>query len=87
MKRFFSVLELGAEQSQNWYNEVNLYDFNSQGFSGETGHFTQVVWKNTQYVGFGLAWNRRGNKFFGVANYYPAGNVMGQYENNVFPPS
>jgi hypothetical protein len=26
----------------NWYNEVSLYNFAQPGFSGETGHFTQV---------------------------------------------
>ena len=28
-----------------WYNEVGKYNFAKPGFSMQTGHFTQVVWK------------------------------------------
>jgi uncharacterized protein YkwD len=34
-----------------WYNEVNAYDFARGGFSGATGHFTQLVWRDTTKVG------------------------------------
>lgn len=34
-----------------WYNEVDKYDYDNPGFSGETGHFTQIVWKSTQRLG------------------------------------
>jgi uncharacterized protein YkwD len=34
-----------------WYNEVQAYDFSKGGFSGSTGHFTQLVWKDTSKVG------------------------------------
>eukprot|EP00775_Hariotina_reticulata_P009626 gene9626-9786_t len=34
-----------------WYAEVNSYNFASGGFSGATGHFTQVVWKGTTNIG------------------------------------
>ncbi|KAF3939205.1 Natrin-2 [Dactylella cylindrospora] len=34
-----------------WYNEVNKYDYNNPGFSSATGHFTQVVWKNSKQLG------------------------------------
>jgi len=36
------------------------------------GHFTQVVWKSSQYVGCGEA-IANGLKYY-VCNYYPAGN-------------
>ncbi|KAG0068225.1 hypothetical protein BGZ92_004933, partial [Podila epicladia] len=35
----------------DWYNEAKDYDFNNPGFSGKTGHFTQVVWKATTSIG------------------------------------
>ena len=65
-----------------WYNEVTKYDFNNQGFSMETGHFTQVVWKNSKNLGCGIAC---GSGCVVTCNYYPAGNYLGQFEANVFP--
>ncbi|CAL8116343.1 unnamed protein product [Orchesella dallaii] len=70
-----------------WYNEVSKYDYNNPGFSTETGHFTQVVWKSTTHVGIGVAWNPKRNWWVVVANYSPSGNFGGQYRQNVFPPS
>jgi len=46
-----------------------------------TGHFTQVVWLETRYVGMAKSANGR----FIAANYFPGGNMKGQFENNVFP--
>ncbi|KAI9785240.1 MAG: hypothetical protein M1816_000488 [Peltula sp. TS41687] len=36
-----------------WAEERKMYNFAKQGFTHETGHFTQVVWKNTRTVGCG----------------------------------
>ena len=41
------------------------------------GHFTQVIWKNTQYVGCGKATAANGWVYF-ICNYYPAGNWRGE---------
>jgi pathogenesis-related protein 1 len=40
-------------------------------------HFTQVIWKDTQYVGCGKATAANGWVYF-VCNYYPGGNITGQ---------
>uniref|UniRef100_A0A8C1D8N7 SCP domain-containing protein n=1 Tax=Cyprinus carpio carpio TaxID=630221 RepID=A0A8C1D8N7_CYPCA len=48
-------------------------------------HFTQVVWKDTNEVGVGLATD--GNTTFVVGQYLPAGNISnaGYFERNVLP--
>lgn len=74
----------GKEMSQEWYNEIKDYDFRKTKPSSGTGHFTQVVWANSQEVGFGFAKAKDGS-YYGVANYYPAGNYQGEYAENVKP--
>lgn len=49
-----------------------------------SGHFTQVVWKGTKEVGFGHAKSNSGSVFV-VANYFPAGNMQGEFRRNVSP--
>ena len=73
----------GGMPVTSWYDEIKDYDFkNGQSKGGVIGHFTQVVWKDSQYVGMGIG--SKGNNYFVVANYFPAGNWDGQYTNNVF---
>ena len=73
----------GKMMTDDWYNEVNQYNFNNPGYISGTGHFTQIVWKESKQVGFGYAQARDGY-YYGVANYYPAGNFIGEFEDNVF---
>ena len=68
-----------------WYEEIKDYDFTNPGFSMNTGHFTQVVWKGTSAVGCGMA-QCKGMDVW-VCNYDPAGNWDGQYKDNVLPTS
>jgi glioma pathogenesis-related protein 2 len=67
-----------------WYEEGKLYNYNTPGFSTATGHFTQFVWASSRLLGMSVA--RRGNVNLWVARYFPAGNIAGQFPNNVFPP-
>ncbi|MEZ4365074.1 MAG: CAP domain-containing protein [Kofleriaceae bacterium] len=76
---------LGAESSVDmWYREIELYDFARGGFSMQTGHFTQVVWRGTTQVGCGSA--QCGGMTTWVCNYDPPGNWEGAYAANVPPP-
>jgi uncharacterized protein YkwD len=74
----------GKAMTDAWYNEIKQYNFNAATFTSGTGHFTQVVWKDSKEVGFAYAQSRSGN-YYGVANYYPAGNFMGEFRQNVLP--
>jgi len=65
-----------------WYDEIKDYDFKNPGFKSGTGHFTQVIWKGSEEVGFGLAQSKNGS-WYSVANYYPPGNYMGKFPQNV----
>ena len=73
----------GKVMSNAWYDEIKDYNFDKPGFKGSTGHFTQVVWKNSKYVGFGFAKSKTGYNY-GVANYFPAGNYINEFDKNVF---
>lgn len=65
-----------------WGNEEAKYNFNDPGFSEETGHFTQLVWKTTTTVGCGRKLcGTRG--WFVVCEYWPRGNVGGEYAKEV----
>ncbi len=83
---------LGNQAVKSWYDEVSDYDYANPGFSGKTGHFTQVVWKNSTELGCGAAQGVKNfggnqyNAFYVVCQYSPAGNVSGQFPDNVMAP-
>lgn len=75
---------LGADDVvKMWYDEVAHYRFPSGGFSAQTGHFTQVVWRGTARVGCGRS--QCNGMDIWVCEYDPAGNWQGQYRENVLP--
>ncbi|CAD7077045.1 unnamed protein product [Hermetia illucens] len=45
----------GTIPVQAWYKEIKDYNFKKALFSPNTGHFTQLVWKNTTKLGVGRA--------------------------------
>ena len=77
---------------KSWYDEVSAYNYSNPGFSTGTGHFTQVVWKNSTQLGCGAAQGKATlggteyNAFYVVCQYAPAGNVQGQFPQNVLQP-
>ena len=78
---------------EGWYTEEEVnYDYNT-GTSkngGVIGHFTQVVWKNSKQIGCAIAqgnWSGYRNSYYVCCNYFPGGNILGQYTKNVDKPS
>lgn len=66
-----------------WYEENALYEYGPNEPSSETGHFTQVVWRNSRRLGCGTA--TCGDKRLWVCNYDPPGNMKGDYADEVKP--
>jgi len=70
-----------------WYEEVCNpgYNFDNGQFSMPTGHFSQVIWKDTKQLGIGKAISiREGIRcLYVVARYKPPGNYQGEFEKNV----
>ena len=67
---------------KDWYSEIKFYNF-KKGTGKGIGHFTQVVWKDTKYMGVYMA--QKGKDYYVVANYFPAGNIDGTFTKNVLP--
>ncbi|KND90806.1 Cell wall protein PRY3 [Tolypocladium ophioglossoides CBS 100239] len=66
-----------------WGDERDQYNFNNPGFSPATGHFTQLVWKATTDVGCGRRWCGSRMRWFIACEYWPYGNIYGQFQQNV----
>lgn len=82
---FSGRFETAADEATNmWYNEVKDYRFDKPGFQGNTGHFTQVVWKKSSELGMGRAQTADGKLTYVVARYNPAGNMLNHFQENVF---
>jgi len=75
----------GDKAVESWYDEIKQHQFGTEPRSMGTGHFTQVVWKNSKHLGIAKARSSSG-KIIVVANYEPAGNFIGQYVQNVPAP-
>ncbi|XP_039264931.2 uncharacterized protein LOC120340676 [Styela clava] len=74
--------------SKMWYDEVDDYSFsmNKSANGRPVGHFTQIVWKNTEKAGFGVSTAPNG-RIYACGNYTSQGNVGGQFKENVLPKS
>ena len=65
-----------------WGDERKEYDFEAGQFGESTGHFTQLVWKNTTSTGCGTK-NCGDSGWLLFCEYSPAGNVIGQFKEEV----
>lgn len=69
---------------RGWYDEIGLYNFKAPTFSPATGHFTQVIWRETERVGCATATSSgpKGGIYL-TCNYDPPGNFLGEFVANV----
>jgi glioma pathogenesis-related protein 2 len=87
-----SAKTLAKDVVKLWYGEVVNYNYTKPGFSDNTGHFTQVIWKNSLKLGCGAArgtvflQGKEVRAFYTVCQYSPAGNNSRQFTTNVLKP-
>ncbi|KAL6763272.1 CAP domain-containing protein [Haematococcus lacustris] len=77
------------------YEEICEYDYERPRFSEATGHFTQIVWAATRYLGCAIGscsagvTDAAGQQYnvdnYLVCEYWPPGNVFGAFPRNVPP--
>lgn len=68
----------GETAARMWLGEKSDYDggpISRSNFQG-VGHYTQMIWGDTRQVGFARV--RAGGSYIVVANYSPAGNIIGR---------
>lgn len=69
-----------------WYAESKVYDYSNPAFTSNAGHFTQLIWNDTQNIGIGIATSPKTGMMYIAMWYDPPGNVYGRFTLNVFPP-
>ena len=81
--------KLAMKCVESWYSEITKYDFNKPGYSHETSNYTQLVWKSSTNVGFGLNFFKVNDINYYTINaiYSPSGNILELFPDNVIPPS
>lgn len=66
------------------YAEEVQHHYGKEPTTLKTGHFTQIVWRDSTEFGVGMSRNRNGEVYV-VCNYNPAGNFLGSFMENVLP--
>uniref|UniRef100_A0A915ET10 SCP domain-containing protein n=1 Tax=Echinococcus canadensis TaxID=519352 RepID=A0A915ET10_9CEST len=79
------VVLTGRQAALAWYSEISFYKFGKENQTN-CGHFTQVVWRDTQKAGFGVARTKDGTGIYVVGRYQKPGNYLNNYCENVPPP-
>jgi uncharacterized protein YkwD len=85
-----------ADAVNAWYDEIKFFNWEKPSLDsplGDVGHFTQVIWRDTQQVGCGLAIGDspitfKDNSFYKnyvVCNYEKAGNFVNALNENLKP--
>jgi len=71
----------GSIPANAWYSELKNYDFKNPGAQKKTAHFTQLIWKRTEFIGIAMESGKKG--YYVVVNYFPPGNLIEKFADNV----
>jgi uncharacterized protein YkwD len=83
----FSDMEDDGSIAVNiWYKEIINYNFNLNVYQPLASRFSQLIWKDSLFIGIGMAKNIN-NVWIVVCNYYPPGNIDDPelFKKNVSP--
>ncbi|KAI0377525.1 PR-1-like protein [Hypomontagnella monticulosa] len=69
-----------------WASEADMYNYDDPVFGEDTGHFTQLVWRNTTDVGCGAKLCPGNGGWYLACEYWPRGNVVGAFSDQVGQP-
>ncbi|XP_042909562.1 Golgi-associated plant pathogenesis-related protein 1 [Parasteatoda tepidariorum] len=82
----YSIPEIkGNEVVESWYSEHIFYPYDShitREIISKAGHFTQTIWNKSRELGVGKAVSKN-HRVYVVANYYPPGNILNRFVDNV----
>ncbi|TRD09869.1 SCP-like extracellular [Erythrobacter insulae] len=73
----YERMAAGWIDEKEFYIHGNFPFVSSTGRWQDVGHYTQIIWKNTDKLGCGIATG--GGRDVLVCRYSPPGNVVGQY--------
>lgn len=79
-----TIGELAQIICEDFYNEIEFYDFDAGEYVDDAAHFTQLVWYDSIEFGVGIAQGESGFVYC-VVNYTPQGNVEDGFTSNVLP--
>ena len=69
--------------SSFYEEESTKYNYNNK--NPTPSNFTQIIWKNSKFIGIGFSKTKE-NIIYTVINFYPPGNIKNEFLSNVFPP-
>ena len=74
-----------TEMINAWTEEKEFFNTKRRNHTKRNGHYTQMIWENTKYVGTGMAIAKDGSQYW-VCTYYPPGNWIGEkaYHSKLF---
>lgn len=67
------------------FYEQEYIKYNYKNKTPQPSNFTQIIWKNSKYIGLGCSKTRE-NITYIVINFYPPGNISNEFISNVLPP-